>query len=80
MAASIRTIETLTGKPGEFALENRRFCTRLIAPSPSQFMVQSHSGFVGSGLAALDDSIRLTLDAWRHAAGAAAPREAAGRR
>jgi DNA-binding GntR family transcriptional regulator len=39
MAASVRTMETLIGKPGEFAVENRRFCTLLFEPSPNQFMV-----------------------------------------
>jgi DNA-binding GntR family transcriptional regulator len=32
-------MEALIGKPGEFALENRRFCTLLFEPSPNQFMV-----------------------------------------
>lgn len=39
MALSLRKMETLIGKPGEFALENRRFCTLLFQPSPNQFMV-----------------------------------------
>jgi DNA-binding GntR family transcriptional regulator len=115
MAASIRTMETLIGKPGEFALENRRFCTLLFEPSPNQFMVNliqdlwdqvwQHSTtliymFLGDRLtgsieenrrlltavkaqdlpmvsAIFDDRIRLTLDAWRRAADAAAPGETA---
>jgi len=32
-------METLIGKPGDFALENRRFCTLLFEPSPNQFNV-----------------------------------------
>jgi DNA-binding GntR family transcriptional regulator len=38
MAASIRAMEPLIGNPGEFALENRRFCTLLFEPSPNRFM------------------------------------------
>jgi hypothetical protein len=50
MAASIRTMETLIGKPGEFALENRRFCTMLFEPSPNQFMVnRGRTGSAGPG-------------------------------
>ncbi|MFL5268607.1 MAG: GntR family transcriptional regulator [Stellaceae bacterium] len=117
MAASIRTMETLVGKPGEFALVNRRFCTLLFEPSPNRFMVNliqelwdqvwQHSTtliymFLGDRLAGsieenrrllagvkakdlpmisaiFDDRIRLTLDAWRRAADAATPGEAAGR-